>query len=181
MNEIKVSINCNGIQMYFPRKSLSKYLITDTIDFNKYVHDIDIFINDKCYIVLHFILKCDQTNLFPVPSIQGSCGRAIRAKKSPCEGWLLFLVGQKRSSSHLVILKSRPMSPPAYFLHLSFMKMSISCTYLLKSIVSVIKYFESDFLGKYICARIALPHEPWIEGTGNKFVWSHFKIKCNTM
>ena len=36
---------------YFPRKSLSKYLITDTIDFNKHVHDIDIFINDKC-------LKC---------------------------------------------------------------------------------------------------------------------------
>ena len=36
---------------YFPRKSLSKYLITDTIDFNKQVHDIDIkfniFINDK--------------------------------------------------------------------------------------------------------------------------------------
>jgi hypothetical protein len=32
---------------YFPRKSLSKYL-TDTIDFNKHVHDIDIFINDKC-------------------------------------------------------------------------------------------------------------------------------------
>ena len=32
---------------YFPRKSLSKYLITDTIDFNKHVHDIDIFINDK--------------------------------------------------------------------------------------------------------------------------------------
>ena len=31
---------------YFPRKSLSKYL-TDTIDFNKNVHDIDIFINDK--------------------------------------------------------------------------------------------------------------------------------------
>jgi hypothetical protein len=30
---------------YFPRKSLSKYLITDMIDFNK--HDIDIFINDK--------------------------------------------------------------------------------------------------------------------------------------
>jgi hypothetical protein len=39
MNEIKVSINCNG--------SLSKYLITDTIDFNKHMHDIDIFINDK--------------------------------------------------------------------------------------------------------------------------------------
>ena len=32
---------------YFPRKSLSKYLIMDTIDFNKHVHDIDIFINDK--------------------------------------------------------------------------------------------------------------------------------------
>jgi hypothetical protein len=31
---------------YFPRKSHSKYL-TDTIDFNKHVHDIDIFINDK--------------------------------------------------------------------------------------------------------------------------------------
>jgi hypothetical protein len=44
MNEIKVSINRND---YFPRKSLSKYLITDTIDFNIHVHDIDIFINDK--------------------------------------------------------------------------------------------------------------------------------------
>jgi hypothetical protein len=32
---------------YFPRKSLSKYLITDKIDFNKHVLDIDIFINDK--------------------------------------------------------------------------------------------------------------------------------------
>jgi hypothetical protein len=31
---------------YFPRKSLSQNL-TDTIDFNKHVHDIDIFINDK--------------------------------------------------------------------------------------------------------------------------------------
>jgi hypothetical protein len=31
---------------YIPRKSLSKYL-TYTIDFNKHVHDIDIFINDK--------------------------------------------------------------------------------------------------------------------------------------
>ena len=29
---------------------------------------------------------------------QGSRWRAIRAKKSPCEGWLRFLVGQKRSS-----------------------------------------------------------------------------------
>ena len=32
---------------YFTRKSLSKYLIMGTIDFNKYVHDIEIFINDK--------------------------------------------------------------------------------------------------------------------------------------
>jgi hypothetical protein len=31
---------------YFLRKSLSKYL-TDMIDFNKHVHDIDVFINDK--------------------------------------------------------------------------------------------------------------------------------------
>ena len=32
---------------YFLRKLLSKYLITDTIDFNKHVHDIDILINEK--------------------------------------------------------------------------------------------------------------------------------------
>ena len=43
--------------------------------------------------------------------------RAIWSKKSPCEGWLRFLVGQKRSSSRLVILKSRPMSPPARVVH----------------------------------------------------------------
>ena len=76
--------------------------------------------------------------------LQGSRWRAIRVKKLPCEGWLRFLVGQKRSSSRLVILKSRPMSPPAYFLHLSFIKMSISCTCLLKSIVSVIKYSRTS-------------------------------------
>ena len=65
------------------------------------------------------------------------------------EGGLRAQVGGRFGRrSHLVILKSRPMSPPAYFLYLSFMKMSISCTCLLKSIVSVIKYFESDFLGK---------------------------------
>jgi hypothetical protein len=58
-------------------------------------------------------------------------------KKWHYEGWLRFLVGQKGSSSRLVILKSRPMSPA------SFMKMSISC--LLNYIVSV-KYFERDFL-----------------------------------
>ena len=43
MNEIKVFMN---VMDYFPRKSLSKYL-TDMIDFNKHVHDIDVFINDK--------------------------------------------------------------------------------------------------------------------------------------
>jgi hypothetical protein len=43
--------------------------------------------------------------------------RAIWSEKSPCEGWLRFLVGQKRSSSRLVILKSRPMSPPARVVH----------------------------------------------------------------
>ena len=31
---------------YFPRKPLSRYLM-DTLDFNKHVHDVDIFINDK--------------------------------------------------------------------------------------------------------------------------------------
>ena len=40
MNEIKVSINRNGLLS-------KKYLIKDTIYFNKHVHDIDIFINDK--------------------------------------------------------------------------------------------------------------------------------------
>ena len=45
--------------------------------------------------------------------------RAMQVKKSPNEGWLSFLVGQKRSSSRLVILKSLPMSPPAYFPRLS--------------------------------------------------------------
>ena len=56
--------------------------------------------------------------------------RAIQAKKSPCGAWLGFLIGQKRTSSCHVILKSCP----TYFCHMSFMKMSISR--LLKSIVS---------------------------------------------
>ena len=68
---------------------------------------------------------------------QGSCYRVIWAKKSPCEGWLYFLVNQKRSSICLLILNNRPMSP-IYFCHLSCMKMLISC--LLKSMV-FIKYF----------------------------------------
>ena len=41
MNEIKVSINHNGLHS---KKITFKYL-TDTIDFTK--HNIDIFINDK--------------------------------------------------------------------------------------------------------------------------------------
>jgi hypothetical protein len=39
-------------------------------------------------------------------SDQGSRWRAMQAKKSPCEGWLHFLVGQKQNSRRLVILKS---------------------------------------------------------------------------
>lgn len=44
MTEIKVSINHIGL-LY--KKITFKYLITDTIDFNKHMHDIDIFINGK--------------------------------------------------------------------------------------------------------------------------------------
>jgi hypothetical protein len=44
MNEIKVSINLNGL---LSKKITFKILNNDTIDFNKHVHDIDIFINDK--------------------------------------------------------------------------------------------------------------------------------------
>ena len=44
MNEIKVSINGNGL---LSKKITFKILNNDTIDFNKHVHDIDIFINDK--------------------------------------------------------------------------------------------------------------------------------------
>ena len=49
---------------------------------------------------------------------QGSHLGAIRAKKLHCGGWLPFLVGHKQSSSRLVILKSRSLSP-AYFPHVS--------------------------------------------------------------
>jgi len=55
-----------------------------------------------------------------------------------------FLLVKSEVQSRLVILKSRLMLP-AYFCHMSFMKMLISC--LLKSIV-FIKYFESHFLEK---------------------------------
>ena len=65
--------------------------------------------------------------------MQGSRYRATRAMKSSCEGQLHLLVGQKRRSSPLVILKS-----PEYFCQVSFMKM-------LKCMVFN-EYFESDFL-----------------------------------
>ena len=46
MNKIKVSLNRNGL---LSKKITFKilYKITDTIDFNKHVHGINIFINDK--------------------------------------------------------------------------------------------------------------------------------------
>jgi uncharacterized protein YpuA (DUF1002 family) len=44
MNEIKVSINRNGL---LSKKIIFKILNNVSIDFNKHVHDIDIFINDK--------------------------------------------------------------------------------------------------------------------------------------
>jgi hypothetical protein len=59
---------------------------------------------------------------------------------APPFGWLRFLVGQKWSSSSLVILKSHPMLP-AYFCHVPFMKISTSC---LLNFMLFIKYFESD-------------------------------------
>jgi hypothetical protein len=71
-------------------------------------------------------------------------GLTLEGEELLCEGWLQFLVGQKRSSSSLVILKSHPMLP-AYFCRVPFMKMLTSC--LLKSMI-FIKYFESDFLEK---------------------------------
>ena len=71
-------------------------------------------------------------------------GLTLEGEVVACEGWLRFLVGQKRSSNRLIILKSHPMLP-AHFCHVPFMKKSISC--LLKSMV-FIEYFESDFLEK---------------------------------
>jgi hypothetical protein len=46
--------------------------------------------------------------LYKIILVPGLTLETTRAKKSLCEGWLRFLVGQKRSSSRLVILKSRP-------------------------------------------------------------------------
>jgi hypothetical protein len=44
MNEIKVFINRNGL---LSKKITFKILNNDTIDFNKHMHDNDIFINMK--------------------------------------------------------------------------------------------------------------------------------------
>jgi hypothetical protein len=44
MNEIIVSINRN--RLLSKKITFTKYLIMDTIDFNKHVHDIDISINE---------------------------------------------------------------------------------------------------------------------------------------
>jgi hypothetical protein len=47
----------------------------------------------------------NETFKLPIEWIQGSCLRAIQGKKSPCEGWLRFLIGQKWSSSSLVQIR----------------------------------------------------------------------------
>jgi hypothetical protein len=65
-------------------------------------------INQTCFMV-YCMIAYSLRDCF-----QGSRWKVIRAK-SPCEGWLHFLVSQKRSSSRLVILKSRPMSLPHIF------------------------------------------------------------------
>jgi hypothetical protein len=85
-----------------------------------------------------------QKHQYQARKVQGSRWREFGRRSCLVKVDFAFSLVKSRH----VILKSRTMSPPAYFLHLSFMKMSISCTCLLKSIVSVIKYFESDFLGK---------------------------------
>ena len=43
MNEIKVFMNHNGLLS----KKITFKILNGTIDFNKHVHDIEIFINDK--------------------------------------------------------------------------------------------------------------------------------------
>jgi hypothetical protein len=82
-------------------------------------------------------------------SLQGSLWRAIRAKKSPCEGWLSFLVGQKRSSSRLVILESLPMLPHAYFLHLSVYE-NVDIVHMFIEIYRIRKVFWKWFSWKVI-------------------------------
>jgi hypothetical protein len=74
---------------YFPRKSLSKYLITETIDFNKHVHDIDIFINVKWgKYAGNYYNEVILTNKIKPEIIKhfAFISQRIRAKKSPCEG-----------------------------------------------------------------------------------------------
>ena len=63
-------------------------------DLYKYSYEKDMFIN---ILFTGKLVNCVM-NYSPVNS----------PKKLPCEGWLCFLVGQKRSSSHLVVLKNHP-------------------------------------------------------------------------
>ena len=74
---------------YFPRKSLSKYLLTDTIDFNKHMHDSDIFINDKWR-----------------KYADGDIG------SSKLQGDLNFAFDQRKSKVNLHKATSSPESPP---------------------------------------------------------------------
>jgi hypothetical protein len=112
--------------------------------------------------------------------LQGSRWRVIQVKKSPCEGWLRFLVGQKRSSSHLVILKSRTMSPPAYFLHLwkcqYCARVYWNLSYPLLSILKVI-FLESNPL-RFLETLISL-----IRSFVCKQQWRHFGkgTQCGTV
>ena len=80
------------------------HILYDTTDFMRW-QVIDGNVNNVGYMKIKLPPIPEHV---PISESQGSCWRVIRAKKSPCEGWLYFLVGQKRSSSHLVILKSRP-------------------------------------------------------------------------
>jgi hypothetical protein len=59
-------------------------------------------INDSLFVIQY---SCFVDYLYIY--LQGSRLRTIQAKKSPCGGWFGFLIRQRRSSSCLVILKSR--------------------------------------------------------------------------
>ena len=86
-------------------------------------------------------------------STKSLSNKVIRAKKSPCEGWLRFLVGQKQSSSRLVILNSRPLTS-AYFA-MSFMKMSIMVDFFFLHLFIRIS-FSLDIYTGTLCTCIFL-------------------------
>ena len=54
-----------------------------------------------------FVIQCSCFVDYLYIYLQDSRLRTIQAKKSPCGGWFGFLIRQRRSSSCLVILKSR--------------------------------------------------------------------------